>query len=977
MSSSIGPPQMDATAHGNLGRQLAARGQIDEAVPHFEAAARLTPGFAPARYNLGRALCDQGRLEESVVHFRDALRLEPNYRYAHNNLGIVLSRLGQPDEALAHLQAALLLDPNDAAAHHNRGLVLLRLGRWGEGWPEYEWRWRTTPPKSPLRDFAQPLWTGGDTPDRVVMLHAEQGFGDTLQYCRYAPLAAKRCAKVYLEVPATLLRLCAGSLSDDKVEVVPRAANFPGHERLPHFDLHCPLLSLPRVFATTLADVPAASPYLIADPADVAAWSQRLSALPGLRAGLVWAGNPQYPDDSRRSLRLAQLAPLAITGVSFVSLQKGAGAHAEAAPAGMTLLDASDDLRDFADTAAAITALDLVISVDTAAAHLAGALGKPVWLLNRFDSDWRWLVERTDTPWYPTMRIFRQPAFGDWDSVTAKVASELACFASGNAWPAGRGRKQPADPIAAHRLTVALDPASAGALNDLGRALEDIRQYAEAERCYRRALAIDPQSSRILVNVALAARRQGDLDEALALLLRAATIDPNDAETAVRLASVHIARKEQREARAACERALTLDPDRPEALNLMGVLAAAEGQNDAAITYYRAALERNPRLTQAHNNLGNALRELGHLAEARAAFAAALATDPASTVAYHNLAETQKIEPDDPCLAAMIHLATNAGALTGEERAELDFALAKAHADIGAHERAAVHLLRGNATVRARVPYQEKTTLGLFERIRRTFTTELIRRHEGRGDPSTTPILIVGMPRSGTTLVEQILASHPKVHGAGELMDLPSIIYGARDANGVSAHFPEFVGMLEPGALARFGAAYAESLRARASGAARVTDKLPANFLHVGLVHLALPQARIIHVRRHPLDTCLSCFAKLFANELHFTYDLAELGRYYRAYADLMAHWRDVLPDGAMLEVDYEDVVADAQTQVRRLLAYCGLTWDDACLRYYETRRPVRTASAVQVRQPIFASSIGRWKAYEPMLAPLISELRM
>jgi tetratricopeptide (TPR) repeat protein len=616
--------------------------------------------------------------------------------------------------------------------------------------------------------------------------------------------------------------------------------NFPGHEGLPDFDLHCPVLSLPRVFATTLADVPDETPYLVADPADVAAWSRRLSVLPGLRVGLVWAGNPQYSDDSRRSLWLAQLAPLAMAGVSLVSLQTGAAAHGSHPPAGMTLLDASGDLHDFADTAAAITALDLVISVDTASAHLAGALGKPVWLLNRFDSDWRWLVERDDSPWYPSMRIFRQRAFGDWDSVISAVASALTRLVGGPATTAGDGP---------HSTAVA-PPAP------------------------RPAPAVAPKS----------------------------------------------------------ELALT--------------------------------------------ELGNALREQGRIAEARAAFVAALEANPASTVAYYNLAETQTFLPGDPCFVAMAKLAENSAVLTGTEQAQLEFALAKAHADIGAHARAAEHLLRANAIARARVPYDETSMLGLFGRIRGVFTAEMIERHAGHGDPSTTPVLIVGMPRSGTTLIEQILASHPNVFGAGELMDLPAMIYAVRDAGGAIAHFPEFAGALEPGGLRLFGAAYAKGLRDRAPSAERVTDKLPANFLHVGLVHLALPRARIIHVRRHPLDTCLSCFAKLFANELHFTYDLAELGRYYRAYERLMAHWREVLPSEAMLEVDYEDVVSDTKTQVRRLLAYCGLAWDDACLRYYESRRPVRTASAVQVRQPLFSSSIGRWKAYERMLAPLTRELQ-
>jgi hypothetical protein len=260
------------------------------------------------------------------------------------------------------------------------------------------------------------------------MLHAEQGFGDTLQFCRFAPLLARRCAKVYLEVPRPLLRLLRHSLAGENLEVIPRLADFPATQALPRTDYHCPLLSLPRVLGTTVDDVPAAVPYLAADATQAAAWSQRLRELPGRKVGLVWAGLPQYSDDAHRSLPLARLAPLGtVSGVTFVSLQTGAAAgQATAPPPGLTIYDASRGLRDFADTAALVAALDLVISVDTAAAHLAGALGRPVWLLNRFDTDWRWMVDRTDSPWYPTMRIFRQPRRGDWDSVISQVCAALA-----------------------------------------------------------------------------------------------------------------------------------------------------------------------------------------------------------------------------------------------------------------------------------------------------------------------------------------------------------------------------------------------------------------------------------------------------------------------------------------------------------------------------------------------------------------------
>jgi hypothetical protein len=388
------------------------------------------PKLAQAHCNLARVLGGLERLDDAVASYREALRLDPGYVNARNNIGIELTRLARYDEALAELDEALRLDAANAPAHANRAVLLLRLGRFAEGFAEYEWRWRTRPPKSPPRDFAQPQWNGEDLRDATLMLHAEQGFGDTLQFCRYAPLVARGCAKVFLEVPRPLLRLLRQSLAAENLEVVPRLTDFPATQALPRADYHCPLLSLPRVLGTTVDDVPAAVPYLAADATVVAAWSQRLTELPGRKVGLVWAGLPQYADDAQRSLPLAQLAPLgAVSDVTFVSLQTGAAGQAITPPAGLTIHDASPGLRDFADTAALVAALDLVVSVDTAAAHLAGALGKPVWLLNRFDTDWRWMVDRAESPWYPTMRIFRQPQRGDWNSVVAQVRAELARFA--------------------------------------------------------------------------------------------------------------------------------------------------------------------------------------------------------------------------------------------------------------------------------------------------------------------------------------------------------------------------------------------------------------------------------------------------------------------------------------------------------------------------------------------------------------------
>ena len=294
---------------------------------------------------------------------------------------------------------------------------------------------------------------------------------------------------------------------------------------------------------------------------------------------------------------------------------------------------------------------------------------------------------------------------------------------------------------------------------------------------------------------------------------------------------------------------------------------------------------------------------------------------------------------------------------------------------MGQHQRSFRHLLQGNAMRRRRIDYDEPAMLQLFDRIQAVFTAELLNSRRGSGDPSMLPVLIVGMPRSGTTLVEQILASHPRLFGAGELYDLRDIIAVHCDLAAVPAPYPECVPAMPGEILQRIGTAYATGLQRRAPQAMRVTDKMPANFFHVGLVRLALPNAHIIHVRRDPIDTCFSCFGRSFRDEQPFCYDLGELGRYYRKYEALMAHWRGVLPARAMIEVQYEELVADLEPQARRIIAYCGLDWDDRCLAFHATPRPVRTASAVQVRQPIYQSAIGRWRPYADMLRPLLDAL--
>jgi Flp pilus assembly protein TadD len=411
-------------AHTNLGSILNDKGHYDEAIAAHRRSIAINPRSHVPFFNLGNALKDKGQPDEAIAAYRQALGLRPHYPEAHFNIGTSFGDKGQTAEAIAAYRQAIALDPNYSAAHWNLALMLLARGEFQEGFREHQWRWECKGlPRR--RNFAQPQWNGSPLAGRTILLHAEQGFGDTLQFIRYAPLVAERGATVIVGSVPELHRLLQGT---------PGVSRWlASGETLPPFDVHCPLMSLPYAFGTTLETIPKSVPYLHAD-AGLAAWWR--SALAGdvnrLKVGLSWAGNPTHVNDRNRSLSLAALAPLAqVPGVSFYSLQKGDPGK-QVRPPGLQLIDRTEDLKDFADTAALIANFDLVISVDTAVVHLAGAMGKPVWALLPFTTDWRWLLERDDSPWYPTMRLFRQQRRGDWAGVMRRVLEALLALEGRN-----------------------------------------------------------------------------------------------------------------------------------------------------------------------------------------------------------------------------------------------------------------------------------------------------------------------------------------------------------------------------------------------------------------------------------------------------------------------------------------------------------------------------------------------------------------
>ena len=512
------------------------------------------------------------------------------------------------------------------------------------------------------------------------------------------------------------------------------------------------------------------------------------------------------------------------------------------------------------------------------------------------------------------------------------------------------------DAIAHFRRAIDLKPDDLEALCTLGNIFQEQGELEKAVECYHAALAARPDCVEARIDL---------------------RIRPDYAEVHVSLGNVLNTQGKLDEAVAHYRQALALSPDNAQAHNNLGNALRSQGRSDEAAEALHQALALKPNYAVAYHNLANALRDVGKFEEARVASEKAIELSPANLAFHYGLAISKHFQPGDRQLEVLETIAADEGSLSMEDRILLHFALAKRYDTLGDHERSFARLVQGNSLKRQQIAYNKSATLARFDRIRSVFTFELMRERSMAGHGSSLPVFIIGMPRSGTTLVEQILASHPMVFGAGELRNMADATRQLQRLSNFGLCFPEIVPSLTDAELRQFGASYIDSISTFAPTAERVTDKMPSNFELTGLIHLTLPNARIIHVRRDPLDTCVSCFSTLFAETegYAYTFDLAELGRFHGAYQELMEHWRRVLPPGTMLEVQYEQVVADVEGEAGRIVSHCGLGWDDACLSFHDTERSVRTASAVQVRQPIYRSSIGRWRAYEHLLGPLIEAL--
>lgn len=527
--------------------------------------------------------------------------------------------------------------------------------------------------------------------------------------------------------------------------------------------------------------------------------------------------------------------------------------------------------------------------------------------------------------------------------------------------------------VEAYSRAIELNPALGAAHNGLGNALMMLEQPGEAADAFRKAIRCEGRNPEFHFNLGNASYQENMLNEAIAAYKTAVGIRPDYAEACNNLGVAFKKAGHLEEAIAQYRRAIEIRPDYTEAWNNLGNALETANRTDEAIAAYNSALERDPDNYEVTCNLAHALSTQGELDEAVSRYRHAQRLRPDTPDAYSAMAFLIRAEGDDETMRAMRTFLQRED-LSTKQRADLHFALGKGYEELKDYERAFEEYDEGNRLKRETIDYDVESVRAFFEQIQTVFDSGFFDQRREWGLASNRPIFIVGMPRSGTTLTEQILAAHSRVSGGGELGYLehtmftmcPGLAHGG---------YPDGCRDLAREDFIRIAERYLERIELYSNDRTHVTNKLPNNYIYIGMIKILFTGARVVHCRRDPVDTCLSCYKQSFVGDINFSYNLRELGRYYQLYEELMAHWHRVLP-GYVLDVRYEDLIADQEGQTRRILNFCELPWEDACMRFNEGNRAVKTASLTQVRRPLYSSSINRWKVYEKQLAPLLEALR-
>ena len=560
-----------------------------------------------------------------------------------------------------------------------------------------------------------------------------------------------------------------------------------------------------------------------------------------------------------------------------------------------------------------------------------------------------------------------------------------------------------------YRKAIALDPSYPEPHNNLGNALTALGKMQEAGECFAKAIELRPDYAEAHTNAATLLGGSGRFEEAEAALRRAVELRPSNVDACRHLANVLLHQNKTAEAirflnqagkqdrgnlatlialvrahlkhgtsdfaERIAKEAMSLDPDHPEVLCLYAQACHELDRFNEAIEYYEKALEKRPEYSDCRHYLAVSLKSVGDFERAEAELRYLIDKQPGMITAYASMADLIKFTEDHPYFLALQKLVEDMGDSKDDRVMFLHYAIAKAYDDIGDYDSAFRHYNAGAELKRVKLDYKEEKSIGYFDGVVKTYDAAFFSDTEVEGHPSTLPIFIVGMARSGSTLVEQVLASHPEVYGAGEIKLISRSFSDLRRAFPDLPGFPEIGAHMKASHYEHIARHYLDGIASLSEDASFITDKLLSNFFLLGIIYKAFPNARVIHTVRNPVDTCLSSYTKLYKDEMPFSYDLSELGRYYKRYQALMDHWKRVLPPGYMLEIKYEDMVATLEEKAKEIVAFCGLDWDEQCLRFHDSDRPVKTASVTQVRKPIYSTSVERWRRYEKQLQPLLQEL--
>jgi len=514
-------------------------------------------------------------------------------------------------------------------------------------------------------------------------------------------------------------------------------------------------------------------------------------------------------------------------------------------------------------------------------------------------------------------------------------------------------------------------------LNNLGVLFLQKQDFKQAWQYLNQAIVLAPTFADAHCNLGLSLLGLEQSANALMHFEKALQLQPDYAQAYYGYAKIYLHQHNFIESECSIRKAIMINPEQVEFYQLLAEIYHEQGLYTEALMHLDQALAKDPTLSNLYLSKGNVLMAMGEISQAEAQFLKVTTNPKLDTRvnAHYCLIQLAKVKPDNGSLHALLSLTNDLQALSPNTLEYLNFALGKCYDDIGEWEKAFQYFTEGCRLKRQGITYNIAEQIQFTDKLINCFTQQTIEHLQAFANPSALPIFIVGMPRSGSTLVEQVLSEHSQVYGAGELKYLNNLIQRPIKNQLSTLYYPENIYHLSPEICRAITDNYVTYLQHHAPKAIRITDKMPYNFIAIGLIHALFPNAKIIHVKRNPIDTCLSCYTKLFTEGQLYSYDLTELGQYYQCYERIMNHWRSILPSDAWLEIEYEAMVNNLEAEAQRLIEFCDLAWEPACLDFYQSKRQVRTASFIQVRQPIYTSSVERWRRYEQELAPLIEVL--